>query len=121
MKARKPRGLDKGEHELHLAIVELELGALRDFVTALAKTYPHPEVREMRGTGAVWDALWHLLTVVRLIERRCSKLRKRSCAHSRPGSSGTAGPLEHGAERSFGACDCGRAEAPEARRYLFTH
>jgi hypothetical protein len=78
VKARKPRGLDKGEHELHLAIVELEIGAFRDFVTALAKTYPDQEMRETRGTGAVGAALEHLLAVLRLIERRCLKVRKRS-------------------------------------------
>lgn len=72
---RKPRGLDKGEHEIHLALVELELAAFRDLVTALAGRYPN---REAQGTGAVEAALRHLLAVVRLIERRCSKVRKRA-------------------------------------------
>jgi hypothetical protein len=72
---RKSRGLDKGERELHLAIVGLELGAFRDLVNALAAKYP---TQEVQGTGIVEAALSHLLVVVRLIERRCAKLRKRS-------------------------------------------
>jgi hypothetical protein len=75
VKARRPGGFDKGEHELHLAIAELELGAFRNLVTALAGRYP---TREAQGTGVVEDALRHFLAALRLIERRCSKLR--SCA-----------------------------------------
>ncbi len=75
MKARRPGGLDKGEHELHLALVELEIGAFRDLVNALAARYPN---REEQGTVVVEGALRHLSTFLRLIERRCSKVRKRS-------------------------------------------
>lgn len=73
MKARKLGGLDKGEHALHLALVELELGAFRDLVTALAASYP---ASEAQGTVVVEAALRHLLPVLRLLERRCLKVRK---------------------------------------------
>jgi hypothetical protein len=78
VKAREPGRLDKSERELHLALVELELGAFRNLVTTLAGRYP---TREAQGTGVVEDALRHLLAALRLIERRCSKVRKSSRAH----------------------------------------
>ncbi len=72
MKAREPGRLAKGEHALHLAIVEMQLGAFRDLVTALAGRYP---TREPPLNGVVEVALWRLFNTLRLIERRRSKLR----------------------------------------------
>lgn len=74
MRARKPGGLDRGERELHLALVELALGAFGNLVTALAGRYP---TREAQGTGVVEEALRHLLAALRLLERRCLKVSGR--------------------------------------------
>ena len=75
MKASRELGrLDRGERELHLALVGLQLAGFRDLVVALAKMYPRsgPPL-----TGVVGDALRNLRDGVWLIERRRLKLRKR--------------------------------------------
>ena len=63
---RKPRRLDRGERKLHLALVEVHLGAVRDLVAALAQRYPN---REPPMIGLVEDALRHLRDGVRILRR----------------------------------------------------
>ena len=75
MKARKPGKLEKDEHAFHLAIVEQQLGAFRDLVTALARRYPS---REEPLAGLVEASLQHVFQTLRLTERRCLALRKRA-------------------------------------------
>lgn len=73
--SREPGRLDRGEHELHLALIGLQLAGFRDLVVALAKRYPRsgPPL-----TGVVGDALQNLRNGVRIIERRRLGLRKRA-------------------------------------------
>lgn len=72
---RRPGRLDRGEHELHLQLIELGLGGFRDLVAALAKRYP---TTEAPLTGVVADALRNLRTGVFLLVRRHKRCLKLS-------------------------------------------
>ena len=73
--SREPGRLDRGEHELHLALIGLQLSGFRDLVVALAKRYPRsgPPL-----TGVVEDALRNLRDGVWIIKRRRLGLRKKA-------------------------------------------
>lgn len=71
---RRPGRPDRGEHELHLQLIEVGLGGFRDLVAALAKRYP---TTEAPLTGVVEDALRNFRAGVLLLaqrHKRCLKL-----------------------------------------------